>query len=139
MNAALSQTVEEKVGRMLLHTIVHRDLDVLKARGVRMGREELRFANLIRRRIFPGGQLCPARLVEDRARAAGFEVVRQHSLQAHYARTLDLWAANLEAAKDRAVSIASRDAYDTYMRYLTGCAHYFRTGQPDVVQFTLQR
>ena len=52
---------------------------------------------------------------------------------------IEPWAANLEAAKDRAISVASRDTYDTYMRYLTGCARYFRSGHLDVVQFTLVR
>ena len=71
------------------------------------------------------------------ARQGGFEVLRQQSLRTHYARTLDIWAANLEAARERAVAVTSEETYDVYMRYLTGCARYFRSGHLDVVQFTL--
>ena len=123
---------------MLLHTIVQQDPDVLEARGIELEREDMLFTIFIRKRIFPGGQLCPARLVADRARAAGFKVARQHSLQLHYAQTLQRWAVNLEAAKDRAISLTSQEVYDTYLRYLTGCERYFRNGKLDVVQFTLE-
>ena len=126
-------------GRMLLHTIVQHDIYTLKELGVPLKHEDVLFSKFIRDRIFPGGQICPAPIIEDRARAAGFEISPPHSLQPHYARTLDLWAAKLEAAKDRAISVASQDTYDIYMRYLTGCAQYFRTGHLDVVQFTLVR
>ena len=125
-------------GRMLLHTIVQQDADVLKARGEKLEREDMLFTIFIRKRIFPGGQLCPARLVADHARAAGFTIARQHSLQLHYARTLNLWATALEAAEDRAIALTSREVYDTYRRYLTGCERYFRNGKLDLVQFTLE-
>ena len=94
------------------------------------------FNKFILKTIFPGGQLRPAEVVRKYAEAGGFRVERVHSLRPHYARTLDAWAANLEAARDRAVALTSEDVYDTYMRYLTGCAHYFRSGHLDVVQFT---
>ncbi|UBV02869.1 class I SAM-dependent methyltransferase, partial [Mycobacterium avium subsp. hominissuis] len=44
----------------------------------------------------------------------------------HYARTLNIWAANLEANKDKAIAIQSQEVYDRYMKYLTGCAKLFR-------------
>lgn len=58
-------------------------------------------------------------------------------MQLHYARTLDIWAANLEAHRDEAIRIQSQEVYDRYMRYLTGCAKLFRQGYTDVNQFTL--
>ncbi|WP_197508048.1 class I SAM-dependent methyltransferase, partial [Mycobacterium sp. 1245801.1] len=58
-------------------------------------------------------------------------------LQQHYARTLNIWAANLEANKDKAVALQSEEVYDKYMHYLTGCENFFRKGVTNVGQFTL--
>lgn len=78
-------------------------------------------------------------MVEERAAEGGFTLTRKRSLQQHYARTLDIWAAALNAHKDEAIAIQSEDVYERYMRYLTGCAKMFRDRQVDVVQFTLQK
>lgn len=123
-------------GRMLLHSIVKRDLAELNALGLEVTHEDVLFNKFILKTIFPGGQLRPAAVVRRYAEAGGFRVERVHSLRPHYARTLDAWAANLETAHDRAVALASAEVYDTYMRYLTGCARYFRSGHLDVIQFT---
>jgi len=37
-------------------------------------------------------------------------------LNPHYARTLDIWAANLKANRDRAIAVQSEEVYDRYMR-----------------------
>jgi cyclopropane-fatty-acyl-phospholipid synthase len=71
------------------------------------------------------------------AQAAGFSVEKVQLLQKHYERTLNIWAANLEANRDRAVAIQSQEVYDRYMRYLTGCEDFFRKGISNVGQFTL--
>ncbi len=55
----------------------------------------------------------------------------------HYARTLDCWSAALEADREQALAIQSREVYDRYLKYLTGCADAFRDGYIDVCQFTL--
>src|SRR5262245_59367081 len=123
-------------GRLLLHTIVKRDLAELTALGLEITHEDVLFNKFILKTIFPGGQLRPAGVVRRYAEAGGFRVERVHSLREHYARTLDAWSANLSAARDRAVAVASAEVYDTYMRYLTGCARYFRSGHLDVIQFT---
>ncbi|MBV8295167.1 MAG: class I SAM-dependent methyltransferase, partial [Mycobacterium sp.] len=57
----------------------------------------------------------------------------------HYARTLDTWAANLVANRDRAIAVQSEEMYERYMRYLTGCADFFRRGITEVAQFTLTK
>lgn len=124
-------------GRMMLHTIVLTDADTLRQRGIAVGHEEVLFAKFIRRYIFPGGQLCTPQTVIDHAQRTGFIVSHVQSLQLHYARTLDCWADALRARRDQAITIAGQDTYDLYMHYLTGCAHYFRTGHNDVMQFTL--
>jgi cyclopropane-fatty-acyl-phospholipid synthase len=123
-------------GRLLLHTIVKRSLAEVNALGLDVTHEDVLFNKFILKAIFPGGQLRPTDVVRRYAEAGGFRVDRVHPLSVNYARTLEAWAANLEAARDRAVAVASPEVYDTYMRYLTGCARYFRSGHLDVVQFT---
>jgi cyclopropane-fatty-acyl-phospholipid synthase len=89
--------------------------------------------------IFPGGWLPTIPSVEEHATAAGFKVTRVQSLQLHYARTLDIWAANLEANREKAIAIRSQEVYDRYMKYLTGCAKLFRKGYTDIAQFSLDK
>jgi cyclopropane-fatty-acyl-phospholipid synthase len=89
--------------------------------------------------IFPCGRLPSVALVEDHAARAGFAVNRVHPLRLHYARTLDHWATALQANEEKAVALQSREVYDRYMRYLTGCAELFRDGYTDVCQFTLAK
>jgi cyclopropane-fatty-acyl-phospholipid synthase len=123
-------------GRMLLHSIVKPSLAEINAKGLQITHEDVLFNKFILKAIFPGGQLRPVETIRKYAEAAGFRVTRVHPLSTNYARTLEAWAANLEAAHDRAVELTSEEVYDTYMRYLTGCARYFRSGHLDVVQFT---
>jgi cyclopropane-fatty-acyl-phospholipid synthase len=123
--------------RMLLHTIVWYTFHQLERMGLPVEAEHVEFAKFIRREIFPGGELADPERISRFAEAAGFMVNQRHSLQAHYARTLDIWAANLERRKDQANQMASVEVYNRYMRYLTGCARYFRSGHLDVMQFTL--
>ena len=125
--------------RMLLHTIVFSDEAAMGARGIALEHEDLLFAKFIRKHIFPGGQLVEARVIVDEAEAAGFSVARAHSLQPHYARTLEIWAANLEAAREKAIALTSESTFGIYMKYLTGCARSFRSGHVDLIQFTLLR
>ena len=126
-------------GRMLLHTIVAFNRHVIREKGLPITRDVLAFARFIANEIFPGGQLPEPHDVERESTRVGFSVERIQPLQQHYARTLDHWAAALQKREDDAVRIASREVFDTYMKYLTGCADYFRNGYIDVMQFTLQK
>jgi cyclopropane-fatty-acyl-phospholipid synthase len=126
-------------GIMLLHTITGLHPDEMAARGIPLSFEFARFVKFMLTEIFPGGRLPSIPMVEQRAQAAGFVVTRMQSLQPHYARTLDLWAAALESRRDEAIALQSEEVYDRYQKYLTGCARMFRVGYIDVNQFTLAK
>jgi cyclopropane-fatty-acyl-phospholipid synthase len=98
---------------------------------------DVRFMRFIGTEIFPGGQLPAQEDIFKFAKNAGFSVEKVQLLQQHYERTLNLWAANLEAARDQATALRSEEVYDKYMHYLTGCENFFRKGISNVGQFTL--
>jgi cyclopropane-fatty-acyl-phospholipid synthase len=126
-------------GSMLLHTIcTYRQNDFLRM-GLPVTLTHARFVKFIVTEIFPGGQLPTPRMVEERASTAGFRVSRVQSLQPHYSKTLDRWAAALQAHRDEAIAAQSLEVYDRYLKYLTGCADLFRSGHLDVNQFTLEK
>ncbi|MGV9613001.1 cyclopropane mycolic acid synthase family methyltransferase [Nocardia xishanensis] len=124
-------------GRMLLHTIVGYTLNDLRRMNIPFTREDARFTLFIRKEIFPGGQLPRPAEVTRFAGQAGLGTERIQPLQEHYARTLDLWAAALVANRERAVLLTSEEVYARYLKYLTGCGRYFRSGHVDVMQFTM--
>jgi cyclopropane-fatty-acyl-phospholipid synthase len=124
-------------GRMLLHTILGRPQSFFAANGVAITMNDLRFMRFIGQEIFPGGELPSEDDVVQFAQGANFGVERVHSLRPHYARTLDMWAENLEAKRDEAIELTDEVNYDRFMRYLVGCADFFRRSITDIAQFTL--
>lgn len=126
-------------GVMLLHTIIQPSEKEFAERGLPITMTKLRFMKFIMDEIFPGGDLPPAKAVKEHAERAGFSLNRIQQLRPHYARTLDIWAAALEANRDEAIAVQSQEVYDRYMKYLTGCADLFREGYTDVAQFTLAK
>jgi cyclopropane-fatty-acyl-phospholipid synthase len=126
-------------GVMLLHTIIRPTIRELRRRGLRLTHEVAELADFLRTEIFPGTWLPTVPIVDEHATEAGFTVSRVHALQLHYAKTLGIWAAALQANKDDAIAIQSEEVYERYMKYLTGCAWLFRDGYTDVDQFTLKK
>jgi len=126
-------------GVMLLHTITTLTVPQMVERGLPVTFGVARFVRFIATEIFPGGRLPTVKMVEDYAAKAGFTLTRRQSLQPHYARTLTEWAAALEVHKDTAIQIQSREVYERFIKYLTGCAKAFRMGYIDVNQFTLEK
>jgi cyclopropane-fatty-acyl-phospholipid synthase len=126
-------------GRMLLHTITTYTQRQMHENGVVLTMSDVRLFRFIKTEIFPGGQLPAKEDIFEFSQDAGFSLERVQFLQPHYARTLDIWAANLRANRERAIAIQSQEVYDRYMRYLTGCADFFRKGISNVGQFTLTK
>jgi cyclopropane-fatty-acyl-phospholipid synthase len=124
-------------GRMLLHTILAHTQKFFHDNGIKLTLSDLKFMRFIGTEIFPGGQLPAVEDIERLADGSGFTLARTHLLRPHYARTLDMWAANLAANRDRAIAITSPEVYDRYLHYLTGCADFFHRGITNVGQFTL--
>jgi cyclopropane-fatty-acyl-phospholipid synthase len=126
-------------GRMLLHSIFTHPWTYWHDHDVKVTMSDLRFMRFIQHEIFPGGQLPAKEDILEFSQAAGFACEEIDMLRPHYARTLDSWAANLQANRDRAIAVQSEEVYDRYMRYLTGCADFFRRGITEVAQFTLTK
>lgn len=106
-----------------MHSIFTYPQSHWKEVGIKITMSDLRFLHFLGKEIFPGGQMCGEADIVDLSRASGFGLEQTQYLQSHYARTLDTWAANLEANRDRAIAIQSEEVYDRFMRYLTGCAN----------------
>lgn len=126
-------------GRMLLHSIFTHPWTYWSEHGVTVTMSDLKFMRFISKEIFPGGQMPSQEDILEFSQAAGFRCEQIDNLRPHYARTLDTWAANLRSNRDRAIAVQSEDAYERFMRYLTGCADFFGRGITDVAQYTLTK
>jgi cyclopropane-fatty-acyl-phospholipid synthase len=126
-------------GRMVLQTIMGHPLKRWPDMGIPITISDLKFMRFIAKEIFPGGAVpCDEDIIEYSG-GAGFSVEQTQYLSEHYVRTLDSWAANLEAARDDAIAATSNEVYERYMRYLTGCSDFFRRGISELGQFTLTK
>lgn len=126
-------------GRMLLHTILGHSQKQMHERGISLTMRDIRFTRFIYTEIFPGGQLPAEEDIAKLAPAAGFTLEKVQLLREHYARTLNIWAANLAANREKAIAIQSEEVFDRYMHYLTGCENFFLKGISNVGQFTLAK
>ena len=124
-------------GRMVLQTIMGHPLKRWPEMGIPITMSDLRFMRFIAKEIFPGGSIPCDEDIIGLSREAGFVLERQQLLNEHYVRTLDTWAAALEAHHDAAVAATSDDVYARYMKYLTGCSDFFERGISELGQFTL--
>jgi cyclopropane-fatty-acyl-phospholipid synthase len=126
-------------GVMLLHTITAITQDDAQRLGLPLTMNMVRFNKFVMTEIFPGGRLPTVSMVADGATVAGFTVSRIHEIGPNYVRTLQDWAAALDANKDRAIAAQSQEVYDRYDRYLNGCVKLFRDGYTSVHQYTLHK
>jgi cyclopropane-fatty-acyl-phospholipid synthase len=80
---------------MLLHTILAHTPKYFRDNGIAVTISDLKFMRFIGKEIFPGGELPAVEDLLDLSEAIDFSVERIQLLGSHYARTLDMWAANL--------------------------------------------
>ncbi|EFG78475.1 Cyclopropane-fatty-acyl-phospholipid synthase [Mycobacterium parascrofulaceum ATCC BAA-614] len=126
-------------GRMEVQTIFTHPPGYWHDHSIAITISDLKFMRFIAQEIFPGGEVPSTDDVVGLSRAAGFVVEQIESLNSHYVRTLDTWAANLAARRDEAIAVTSEEVYQRYRRYLTGCADFFRRGITEVAQFTFTK
>jgi len=116
-------------GKAVVQSIVIRD-DLFAA--YRRG------SDFIQQYIFPGGMLPSPSRFEQAAAKAGLKVSDRFEFGLDYARTLQVWRQNFEAAWPE---IAARGFDERFRRmwryYLAYCEAGFRTGRTDVVQLSL--
>jgi cyclopropane-fatty-acyl-phospholipid synthase len=126
-------------GRMVLQTIMGHPLKRWPELGIPITMTDLKFMRFIAKEIFPGGAVPCDEDVYEYSANAGFSVQEFDEMTTHYVRTLDTWAAALEAAKDKAIAVTSQEVYDRYMKYLVGCSDFFQRNVSYVGQFTLTK
>jgi cyclopropane-fatty-acyl-phospholipid synthase len=126
-------------GRMLLHSIFTYTREQLYKKSVSFTMTDVRFIKFLRAEIFPGGEMAGKNDIVEYSQAAGFSLDELQLLSPHYIRTLETWAANLQANRDRAIAVQSEEVYDRYLHYLNGCVTLFRKGISYVGQFTLTK
>jgi cyclopropane-fatty-acyl-phospholipid synthase len=124
---------------LMLHSIVYPEWEAQTELKLVWTEEDIAFAKFIQRKIFPGGQLRSTSVLCRYGKEAGFQVEKTQSLQPHYAKTLDSWAAALQANREAAIKLTSPETYDTYMHYMIGCAARFHAKKVDVVQITFRK
>ena|SRR5689334_168765 len=140
--SAFFKTVERILpagGRMVLETIFTHPPNYWSAHGVAITMSDLRFMRFISKEIFPGGQLPATEDIVEYSRDAGLVLTTTKVMNPHYVRTLDLWSRNLQEHRDEAVTTTSEEVYERYMRYLIGCADFFRRGITEVAQFAFTK
>jgi cyclopropane-fatty-acyl-phospholipid synthase len=98
-----------------------------------------RGGGFIWRYVFPDGELLPISEVVAAAERAGFEVRDLECLREHYAETLAVWLARLEARSADAVAIAGERRARLYRLYLAASAAGFRLGRTSVYQLLLAK
>ena len=100
-----------------------------KSRSVGMGA-----GDFIDRYIFPHGEVPHLSLAVRAMSEQNLEAIDIESLRFHYAKTLETWAARLEAAQDEARRLVGEKRYRTWLVYLAGCSHAFAHGWVSIHQ-----
>src|SRR6201993_1514167 len=119
-------------GRMTIQSSVGFHPFDLVEQGKKLTFELARFVKFMITEIFPGGRIPTTKMMIEYGEKAGFVVPEAKSLRTHYIKTLGLWAAALEANKDKAIAATDEENYHRYMKYLTGCQYYFIDESSDV-------
>jgi cyclopropane-fatty-acyl-phospholipid synthase len=118
-------------GKACVQSIVIRD--DLFARYVRS-------TDFIQQYIFPGGCLPSPAAFRAQAQAAGLTVVNEMAFGGDYAHTLHQWRAAFHARRQEVLALGFDERFmriwDFYLAY---CEAAFKTGDIELMQFTLQK
>ena len=91
-------------------------------------------SQLMRRYVFPDGELHEVGVVVSMLQENGFEVRHLETLREHYALTLRHWVSNLEANWDAAVAEVGEARARVWRLYMAACAITFTFGGVSVQQ-----
>jgi cyclopropane-fatty-acyl-phospholipid synthase len=119
-------------GRLLNHGITTGRRDIVRDLGAEPD-------SFIGRHVFPDGALVPTHHTVRVLERAGFDIRDVEELRPHYARTLQHWAANLEASWDEAVRVVGERTARVWRAYLAGSVVGFEWGDLGVVQVLATR
>jgi cyclopropane-fatty-acyl-phospholipid synthase len=89
---------------------------------------------LIKRYVFPDGELHEVGTVVSMVQETGLEVRHLETLREHYALTLRQWVSNLEANWDQAVELVGPHRARVWRLYMAACALGFDHGSVQVHQ-----
>ena len=95
--------------------------------------------SLLRRKVFPGGELPHLGDVIREAENAGFEVLDVENLRPHYALTCRAWVERLRANEAACLEQVDAKTYRTWLLFLAGSAVNFEDGQIDVYQVLMAK
>jgi cyclopropane-fatty-acyl-phospholipid synthase len=96
--------------------------------------------DFIQRYIFPGGLLPSPGRLSDQVRRAGLDWRGCESFGPHYARTLEIWRRDFEAAWPQIRALGFDERFRRMWRYyLAYCEAGFETGRIDVLQAALSK
>src|SRR5471032_2858463 len=98
-----------------------------------------RVSGFMGRYVFPDGDLLPITMMTREAENAGFEVRDVENLREHYASTLRLWVANLEANRELAIRLTDERTYRIWRLYMAGSAQGFWRGRMALFQSLLAK
>jgi len=123
-------------GVMMLHTITSSQPTRSSPPPLPLTMKLLKFSKFIMDEIFPGG-ICRSRRPSRSTPPRPVSTQARPALRLHYARTLDIWAAALEARKDEASRCNRKRGLRPLHEVPDRLRRSVRDGYTDVCQFTL--
>ncbi len=93
----------------------------------------------IDRYVFPGGELANLPRLLTEILRHGLETSDVEDLRPHYARTLSLWSARLEANRDAVIAAGGIERYRIWRVYLAGMAQAFDRGWLSIAQIVAHK
>jgi cyclopropane-fatty-acyl-phospholipid synthase len=119
-------------GKMVFQCITYPDEDSFS--------EYLRNNNYIKKYIFPGGELISLRRLKKTIANNNLNISFVESIGLHYAKTLNLWAKNLKAQKEKVLELGFDEKfYRKWYYYFVYCESGFETSYLDDVHIIIDK